>query len=30
MGGGTFSNAYNNKYENTKTRDGYAMNGLEM
>lgn len=28
MGGGTFSNAYNNRYENTKTRDGYAMNGV--
>ncbi len=28
MGGGTFSNSYNNKYENTKTRNGYAMNGV--
>ena len=24
MGGGTFSNSYNSKYENTKTRNGYA------
>ncbi|HOW39647.1 MAG TPA: SusC/RagA family TonB-linked outer membrane protein [Bacteroidales bacterium] len=28
MGGGTFANEYNNKYENTKTRNGYAMNGV--
>ena len=28
MGGGTFSNSYNSRYENTKTRDGYAMNGV--
>jgi len=28
MGGGTFSNAYNSKYENTKTRNGFAMNGV--
>jgi TonB-linked SusC/RagA family outer membrane protein len=28
MGGGTFSNSYNTRYENTKTRDGYAMNGV--
>jgi TonB-dependent starch-binding outer membrane protein SusC len=28
MGGGTFSNSYNSKYENTKTRNGYAMNGV--
>lgn len=28
MGGGTFSNSYNTKYENTKTRNGFAMNGV--
>ncbi len=28
MGGGTFSNSYKQKYENTKTRNGYAMNGV--
>lgn len=28
MGGGTFSNSFNSRYENTKTRDGYAMNGV--
>jgi TonB-linked SusC/RagA family outer membrane protein len=28
MGGGTFSSSYNLKYENTKTRNGYAMNGV--
>ena len=28
MGGGTFSNSYNSKYENTKTRNGFAMNGV--
>ena len=28
MGGGTFSNAYNSRYQNTKTRDGFAMNGV--
>ncbi len=28
MGGGTFSNSYNSRYQNTKTRDGYAMNGV--
>jgi TonB-dependent starch-binding outer membrane protein SusC len=28
MGGGTFSNSYNSKYENTKTRNGYANNGV--
>ncbi len=28
MGGGTFSNYYNANYQNTKTRDGYAMNGV--
>jgi TonB-dependent starch-binding outer membrane protein SusC len=28
MGGGTFSNSYNARYENTKTRNGYAMNGV--
>lgn len=28
MGGGTFSNSFNSKYENTKTRNGYAMNGV--
>jgi TonB-linked SusC/RagA family outer membrane protein len=28
MGGGTFSNSYNSNYQNTKTRDGFAMNGV--
>jgi TonB-linked SusC/RagA family outer membrane protein len=28
MGGGTFSNSYKSKYENTKTRNGFAMNGV--
>ncbi len=28
MGGGTFSTGYNLRYENTKTRNGYAMNGV--
>jgi TonB-dependent starch-binding outer membrane protein SusC len=28
MGGGTFTDSYNLKYENTKTRNGYAMNGV--
>jgi TonB-linked SusC/RagA family outer membrane protein len=28
MGGGTFSNSYNSKYENKKTRNGYAVNGV--
>ena len=28
MGGGTFSTGYNNRYDNTKTRDGYSMNGV--
>ena len=28
MGGGTFSNSYNSRYENTKTRNGFAMNGV--
>ncbi len=27
-GGGTFTDSYNLKYENTKTRNGYAMNGV--
>jgi TonB-linked SusC/RagA family outer membrane protein len=28
MGGGSFSNYYRSSYENTKTRNGYAMNGV--
>jgi len=28
MGGGTFSNSYKSKYQNTKTRNGYAQNGV--
>ncbi len=28
MGGGTFNNYYNSNYQNTKTRNGYAMNGV--
>jgi hypothetical protein len=28
MGGGTFNNFYNSMYENTKTRNGFAMNGV--
>jgi TonB-dependent starch-binding outer membrane protein SusC len=28
MGGGTFQTAFNNKYENTKTRNGFANNGV--
>jgi|WetSurMetagenome_2_1015567.scaffolds.fasta_scaffold06250_3 TonB-dependent starch-binding outer membrane protein SusC len=28
MGGGTFNNETNSNYQNTKTRDGFAMNGV--
>ncbi len=28
MGGGTFTSSYNLRYENTKTRNGFAMNGV--
>ncbi|NMC37973.1 MAG: TonB-dependent receptor [Bacteroidales bacterium] len=28
MGGGTFTTSYNLRYENTKTRNGFAMNGV--
>ena len=28
MGGGTFTSSYDLKYENTKTRNGFAMNGV--
>ncbi len=28
MGGGTFQNLYNSKYENTKTRNGNSLNGV--
>ncbi len=28
MGGGTFQTAFNSRYENTKTRNGFAMNGV--
>lgn len=28
MGGGTFQNLYNSKYENTKTRNGFSQNGV--